>query len=341
MNKYFIKTTFLIVLFLFNSTGVLSQKLSQNTISDTMNVSQKKDKELVEGWNRLFEKGLKILYDGIKVAKNDSVKAFLYYQAGELQTKLGNFKESIDDFNYSINLVPIEIVYLKRAQSYFYLNQFGYAINDIDSQIDLLKKVKKLKYSSLEEANFNCSLFKGIAYYRLNNLDKASEVFSYYIDNIKNFHDDYKIYKLRANISIEQNKVKEAIYDLTNAIFLSKDKDQDTYKSALYTRADLRSSIGDNYGAIIDLDKVLNLDSSNIESIVLRSEVYFKMGNINLALVNANQALTLNNKDINALIVRGKCKINLKDLKGGCLDFSRAGELGSDNAWELIKLNCQ
>ena len=42
-----------------------------------------------------------------------------------------------------------------------------------------------------------------------------------------------------------------------------------------------------------------------------------------------------------AYIGRGTAKIELKDNEGGCLDFSKAGELGLAEAYEAIKLYCQ
>ena len=39
-------------------------------------------------------------------------------------------------------------------------------------------------------------------------------------------------------------------------------------------------------------------------------------------------------------LMRGVCKINLGNKDSGCLDLSRAGELGSENAYEFIADLC-
>ena len=37
---------------------------------------------------------------------------------------------------------------------------------------------------------------------------------------------------------------------------------------------------------------------------------------------------------------RGIVKLTLKDKDGACLDWSKAGELGQENAYETIKIYC-
>ncbi len=37
---------------------------------------------------------------------------------------------------------------------------------------------------------------------------------------------------------------------------------------------------------------------------------------------------------------RGLAKIQLGQIDGGCLDLSKAGELGADKAYDLIKKYC-
>lgn len=37
---------------------------------------------------------------------------------------------------------------------------------------------------------------------------------------------------------------------------------------------------------------------------------------------------------------RGKAKYNLRDIDGACLDWSKAGELGRSDAYDVIKKKC-
>jgi hypothetical protein len=50
--------------------------------------------------------------------------------------------------------------------------------------------------------------------------------------------------------------------------------------------------------------------------------------------------MALNPKNGVAYFARGLAKVALKDTNGGCLDFSKAGELGDNRAYEAIKKIC-
>lgn len=279
--------------------------------------------------------------DDTSNSNTKQIKSKLHFDAGILHYELNQYNESINEFTNSITLEPIEDVFYKRALSYFKLNEFGYAIIDSDSQLQYITNNKGFKEDKVNDLIFRCYMLKGICYNNLKNNNKAIEEYSYFIDNYNNNYNTYKAYFFRAGCYVEQNKIREAVYDFTSVINLSKDKDFSLYKAALFSRAFERVKLKDNFGALNDLDKSILLDSTDVESYVLRSEIYLKMGNPNLALTNANQALNLNKNHLNALIARGKSKIALHDIKGGCIDFSRAGELGSDVAWDLIKNHCQ
>lgn len=40
-------------------------------------------------------------------------------------------------------------------------------------------------------------------------------------------------------------------------------------------------------------------------------------------------------------MMRGECKIKLGDIEGACLDFSKAGELGYEKAYDEIEKYCK
>jgi hypothetical protein len=45
--------------------------------------------------------------------------------------------------------------------------------------------------------------------------------------------------------------------------------------------------------------------------------------------------------DALSYIYRGKCKIKTNEQNAGCLDFSKAGELGYADAYNIIKDLCK
>ncbi len=58
------------------------------------------------------------------------------------------------------------------------------------------------------------------------------------------------------------------------------------------------------------------------------------------AILDYNKSLEINPQYANAYFYRGMSKINVGQKENGCLDLSKAGELGYDNAYEKIKEYC-
>ncbi len=77
------------------------------------------------------------------------------------------------------------------------------------------------------------------------------------------------------------------------------------------------------------------------------AEDYFKSGNTKYdlkdykgAIQDYTKAIELNPKYADAYYNRGIAKIELGQKDNGCLDFSKAGELGHAEAYESIKEYC-
>lgn len=58
------------------------------------------------------------------------------------------------------------------------------------------------------------------------------------------------------------------------------------------------------------------------------------------AIQDYSQCLKINSEYSVAYLSRGYAKIKIGDEIGGCLDFSKAGELGEQNAYNLIRKYC-
>lgn len=58
------------------------------------------------------------------------------------------------------------------------------------------------------------------------------------------------------------------------------------------------------------------------------------------ALSDFNSAIDINPKNIVAYTNRGLLKLELGQKDSGCLDLSKAGELGYEKAYELIREYC-
>jgi len=59
------------------------------------------------------------------------------------------------------------------------------------------------------------------------------------------------------------------------------------------------------------------------------------------ALQDINKAIELNLNDANIYSLRGIAKIALGQKESGCLDLSKAGEMGYMKVYDLIKQYCQ
>jgi len=58
------------------------------------------------------------------------------------------------------------------------------------------------------------------------------------------------------------------------------------------------------------------------------------------AIIDYSMAIKINPKKIEAYFNRGLAEIYLGQKESGCIDFSKAGELGDVNAYEMIKKYC-
>lgn len=160
-----------------------------------------------------------------------------------------------------------------------------------------------------------------------------------------------------------------AIKDLNMAITL-----KPTYIEAYNFRAYFKSLNGDNFGAISDYTEVLKIDSllpyvfynrgqakiriknyngaldDFIKAIDLKPDDYdatigsgdalSSLDLENNAIVQYSKAININPKLPKAYYKRGVSKLNLKQKESGCLDLSKAGELGDYAAYNIIKIHC-
>lgn len=101
---------------------------------------------------------------------------------------------------------------------------------------------------------------------------------------------------------------KEAIADYSEAI-----KIDSNISLAYYYRSETKTFLNDLYGALSDLDIYI----SRVEK--------------------AGISIDLERAFFN----RGLLKIRLNKIESGCLDLSKAGELGYSNAYNYIKKYCQ
>ena len=104
---------------------------------------------------------------------------------------------------------------------------------------------------------------------------------------------------------------------------------------------DTATALVHTYDAVIcDLDRVLALDSLFAFAWYNRGFVNCRMGNYREAIGDFSNAIALRSDLAEAVYNRGLIRILLGENHAGCLDLSRAGELGITDAYRVMKRYC-
>lgn len=114
--------------------------------------------------------------------------------------------------------------------------------------------------------------------------------------------------------------------------------DSGNYK-AYNNRGSCKKELGDFHGAIQDYNKAIAIDPTHSMQFSARAFVKAQLGDYRGAIQDYGKAIELNPKDANSFFNRGLVRIQLKDLDG-CLDLSKAGELGFVEAYDAIRQFC-
>jgi tetratricopeptide (TPR) repeat protein len=108
-----------------------------------------------------------------------------------------------------------------------------------------------------------------------------------------------------------------------------------------YTRGDTKLKIKDFTGAISDFNKTILISPNYAIAYSNRGYSKFILEDYRGAIEDFTKAIDneiYDGKD--TYFYRGIAKLKLKQKDSGCLDLSKAGELGNSDAYELIKKYC-
>ena len=165
---------------------------------------------------------------------------------------------------------------------------------------------------------------------------------------LNSYGQGHEEYFKSGKIKIDNQDYAGAVVDLTKAIE-SKGSTVEQLSVYLYLRGFAKRILEDYGGAINDFSKAINvLTKSTNAGPELLNAIYFQRGLCYLssgervleALDDFNKAIEMNSSNGEFYAIRGLTKISNKDKEAGCLDLSRAGELGYDKAYEYIKDRC-
>src|SRR5688500_9368960 len=142
-------------------------------------------------------------------------------------------------------------------------------------------------------------------------------------------------YYLRANIKDNFEDRHGAMKDYNIAV-----EKNPKFADAFFARGNVKMKLQDYYGAISDYSSAIGVNENYIEAYFNRGKAKQFLQAYEDAINDCSKIITINPKSIDAYYMRGLLRINFGDVKNGCLDLSKAGELGDLKAYEALKEKC-
>ncbi len=146
---------------------------------------------------------------------------------------------------------------------------------------------------------------------------------------------DPEAYKARGTVKVKIQDYTGAINDYSLAI------EKNSNDAEAYNFRGVAMATSGNYdGAIRDYNNALELNPKYAEAFANKADAKIHLGKYFEALKDCNFAIQFTELAV-AYYYRGLAKVNLGDKMGGCLDMSKSGELGYQDAYIMIKKYCQ
>jgi tetratricopeptide (TPR) repeat protein len=157
------------------------------------------------------------------------------------------------------------------------------------------------------------------------NLNKAVEVDPNYAP----------AYFVRANIKDAFDDRHGAMKDYNMAI-----EKNPKFADAFFFRGNVKMKLQDYYGAIDDYTEAIKINENYIDAYFNRGKAKQFLQAYEDAINDCSKIIQIHPKNVDAYYMRGVLRLDFGDLKNGCLDLSKAGELGDLKAYEMIKEKC-
>ncbi len=132
--------------------------------------------------------------------------------------------------------------------------------------------------------------------------------------------------------------MKKMLISLVLIILISKCNGQ--IFESYFNNGTEKSKIGDYKGAILDLNKAIELNPAFPGAYLNRGITKDKLQDYKGAIADYKKAIELKADYADAYFNRGNLKSLLNDKNSSCQDFSKAGKLGSTEAYDKIKTYC-
>ncbi|WP_194777136.1 tetratricopeptide repeat protein [Pararhodonellum marinum] len=177
-------------------------------------------------------------------------------------------------------------------------------------------------------------LFKtGMGYY--DNQDFSKAIF-YFTKSIEGDSEFFATFLYRGLAKNNLGDYIGAISDFNRAIILNEDM---SYMSYL-NRGLAKDRLEDYRGAISDFNKAIQKEPNEIAPFFNRGLSKSKLNDCKGAILDLNRVISSNPNLAEAYFLRGLCFIMSGEQDRGCIDLSKAGELGSAKSYPLIRDYC-
>ena len=107
-----------------------------------------------------------------------------------------------------------------------------------------------------------------------------------------------------------------------------------------FDRGNIKYALQDYYGAISDYSESINLDVTHVDAYFKRGKAKHQLEAYQDAIHDCTKILEIHADNVDAYYLRGILRIEHGQTEQGCLDLSKAGELGDLKAYEVIKERC-
>jgi len=322
--------------YLSNAYNELSEfyykDLANNQIISQINAKDRQIREALVEYNKQKKSKLdsnennSVKIQSANTTTNES--SIDYYNQSITKYNNQDFEGAFSDINRAVKNDPNNAkAYYMRGYQYLYQKRnFDLAIQDFTKCIQMKPDIN--------EAFF----YRGLAYHEQ----------KMHVEGIKDFTECIKSDKrntdalfLRALSKSELKDLQGAINDYEIILNLEGQVEPKIYKmSTVYNnKAFSLVGLGKYKDALPFVNKALKLDETEAYIWDTRGEIYYKIGEYTKCITDMDKAISIGEGD-NSYYYRGLSKMKLGNKPEGCLDLSKAGELGKSEAYEAIKKFC-
>jgi tetratricopeptide (TPR) repeat protein len=142
-------------------------------------------------------------------------------------------------------------------------------------------------------------------------------------------------YLVRGDIKAAFEDYHGAMKDYNSAI-----ENNPKLADAFFARGNAKMKLQDYYGAISDFSSVIGINENYVDAYFNRGRAKQFLLAFEDAINDCSKIIQISPKSFDAYYMRGLLRIEFGDLKQGCLDLSKAGELGDHKAYDAIKEKC-